>query len=539
MDLDAKCKTEEEFIDMFIQGMDREDALYIDSMLHAKRKDPRFPLDMNKCAIIAAVRGRVDVLAKVLTLGPRMSYGDEVGRRAIHYAASNGHLECTRLLLNAGAISNCADHQGRTPLHLACLMGHKDIVHLLVRQCAHINSCRTETGENAVHVTSVAGHLDVMEVLLDNGGDTNQVTRPSKGGESPLHKAVGADKPEMVDLLCSHGANPNIPDAWGKFPIHLASERGLLRCISVLIDHGASLEVRDAQGQTPLGSAVVEGQTKVARALLENGARVCVQDRQCFTLLHKAAMRDNTDLIELLVEAGADVNARTQDSLQSPIMSAVSVGRLSAVQKLIELGADVTLPDRHNNTPLHLVHFKLGGEPHKDIISALLKGGGRLDPRDRGHLTPLQRCLEVGVIRRNPNLASVRLLCEAGSQLGPDSFNHGSKSPLFRQAYTGCLQVALYLGRAGWDLRREPWLSLPGKDARQDRLHQLLIDIKNRVPSLLGCCRKVIRESLIASSDHREILSAVAALPLPGPLKTYLCLRDIQPDEESVFDSPL
>ena len=62
----------------------------------------------------------------------------------------------------------------------------------------------------------------------------------------------------------------------------------------------------------------------------------------------------------MLAEAGADVNARAQDSLQSPLMSAVSLGRLKAVQKLIELGADVTLPDRHNNTPLHLVHFKMG-----------------------------------------------------------------------------------------------------------------------------------------------------------------------------------
>ncbi|KAK3795923.1 hypothetical protein RRG08_010743 [Elysia crispata] len=537
MDLDIKCKTEEEFIDMFIQSMDRDDALFIESMLHAKRKDSRFPLDINKCAIIAASRGRADVLTKVLTLNPRMSHGDEGGRRAIHHAASNGHLECTRLLLKAGAISNCADHQGKTPLHLACLMGHKDIVHLLVRQCAHINSCRTEAGENAVHVTAAAGHLDVMEVLLDNGGDTSLVTRVSKGGESPLHKAVGADKPEMVDLLCSHGANPDVPDAWGKFPIHSACERGLLRCISVLVRHGASLEARDAQGQTALAVAVVEGQSKAARALLEHGANVCVQDRFCFTLLHKAAMRDNTDLIELLAGAGADVNARAQDSLHSPLMTAVSVGCLSSVHKLIELGADVTLPDRLNNTPLHLVHFQLGGNSSKDIILALVKGGGRLDPRDRGQLTPLQRCLEVGILRRNPILPSVRLLCEAGSHLGPDSFNNGSKSPLFRQAYTGCLHEALYLGRAGWDLKQEPWLSLPGKDPRQDRLHQILLAIRNQVPSLLSCCRKTIRESLVSAWQHREILSAIAVLPIPGGLKTYLSLRDIQPDEDSVFDS--
>ena len=67
-----------------------------------------------------------------------------------------------------------------------------------MRQCAHINSCRTEAGENAIHVTATAGHLDVMEILLDNGGDTSIGTRQSKGGESPLHKAVGADKPAMV-----------------------------------------------------------------------------------------------------------------------------------------------------------------------------------------------------------------------------------------------------------------------------------------------------------------------------------------------------
>uniref|UniRef100_A0A0B6ZRJ0 SOCS box domain-containing protein n=1 Tax=Arion vulgaris TaxID=1028688 RepID=A0A0B6ZRJ0_9EUPU len=527
----------DEFLEAFIKGMDCGQVELIDYLIRMKLKDPRFPLDTNRCAVLASKRGNVVALSKVLTLDHRMSYGDAHGRRAIHYAAKNGHLECVKLLLKAGSVSNCSDSFGRTPLHLACSMGHVDIVSYLVRQCAHINSCRTETGENAVHVTASTSHIEVMKLLIDNGGDVNAVTRHNKGEDTPLHKAVAADKADMVEYLCQRGAKLDISNAQEQCPIHIACEKGFLRCISILIRFGASLDVTDSHAQTPLCVAIVENQTTVAKLLVDEGASVHVADKHGYTAMHTASMRGNLELIDYFVAAGADVNVRTVDSLHTPLMSAVSLGRLDSIHTLISLGADVTLSDSKGHTPLHLVHMKLGGSAVDSIIRALLEGGCRLDTRDNGNLTPIQRGLIVSVIRKTNIFPWVQLLCQAGAVLGPDQFTMGKHSPLFWLTYSGLLKEALYLVRAGWDLGDETWVVLPGKNAVQDRLHKFMIETFRTVPSLLACCRKSLRSHLSTIGQHREIISSVDALPIPDPLKSFLKLYDIDPEDVLVLET--
>ena len=77
---------------------------------------------------MTAAFGNAKILARLLTLFPRMSYTDSTGRRSIHYAAQYGHLNCAEMLLRGGAISNCSDLAGFTPLHLACINKHEEIV---------------------------------------------------------------------------------------------------------------------------------------------------------------------------------------------------------------------------------------------------------------------------------------------------------------------------------------------------------------------------------------------------------------------------
>ncbi|BFZ20659.1 hypothetical protein BsWGS_23698 [Bradybaena similaris] len=526
----------DEFMKTFTQSMDSGRMDIIDSLLQMKLIDPRSPIDINQCAVLASIRGNTTVLTKVLALKPRMAFEDMYGRRAIHYAAKNGHLECVRLLLKAGAISNCSDRFGRSPLHLACSKGHTDIVKLLVQQCAHINSSRSETGENALHVTAITSYTEVMRLLLDNGGDINAVTKPNKGGDTALHKAVLAEKPDMVEYLCQRGAQLNTPNTIGKYPIHIACEKGFLRCVSILIQYGASLEVTDNRSQTPLSSAIVENQTSVAKLLVEEGANLHSADKYGYTPLHTACMKGNVELIDYLVTAGADINVRTPVNLLSPLASAITLGRLEAIQALIALGADVTLPDAKGHTPLHQVHMKLGGAPVDEIVRALLEGGGRLDVRDNGNLTPLQRGIVVAVLRKATILPWLQLLCQAGSRLGPDQFTCGKHSPLFWLSYSGLLKEALYLVRAGWDLNEETWIVLPGRDQDQDVLHRFMITTFQTVPSLLASCRKVLRSHLITVRENREILSTVDALPIPDPLKSFLKLFDIDAEDVSMLD---
>ncbi|MEM6717565.1 MAG: ankyrin repeat domain-containing protein [Cyanobacteria bacterium P01_C01_bin.147] len=88
----------------------------------------RFPLNIDLCALLAAEQGKTSILLRLLPLHPRMSFEDSNGRRGIHHAAQNGHVECACLLLGAGAAVNCSDKFGKTPLLIACAMGRVDVV---------------------------------------------------------------------------------------------------------------------------------------------------------------------------------------------------------------------------------------------------------------------------------------------------------------------------------------------------------------------------------------------------------------------------
>jgi len=537
MELGGENDEVNELTKMFFSALEGGHHAAMQAMISVKQKEIRCPLDISQCALMVAARGNTPVLKALLALFPRMSYSDSTGRRAIHYAAKNGHLFCVEALLKGGAISNCSDAEGFTPLHLACLNGHDDIVSFLVRQCAHINSCRTELGESAVHVAAKAGHVKVMEELVSYGADLNSTTRRNKGGETPLHKAVAADKPEMVEFLLSCGAVSSIADAHGKPPIHLACEKGFEACLAVMLARGASLEVKDSMGNTVLAVAVAANQTVMAKTLIDQGADVQHVGDNGLSLMHKASMRCNLDIIDYLANAGADVNVRSRVTLQSPLFTAVSLSRLQAVKKLIDLGADATLPDIKGHTPLHVTQSRIGGDSQEDIIMALLNAGGRLDVRGEDNLTPLQRCITHGVIRRNVSLPSLKLLCQAGSDLKPDEFTMGKKSPLFWLAYSGFLPEAYYLAKAGWDLNDEVWLVLPGKDPRQDRLHALLIDLFKTTPSLLASCRKTLLRHLCQIHQHTEVMSRVAMLPIPRPLQRFLLLSDCDTLDYSVLEA--
>ncbi|KAI8779066.1 serine/threonine-protein phosphatase 6 regulatory ankyrin repeat subunit B-like isoform X1 [Biomphalaria glabrata] len=533
---DSEDAQKEKMMEIFIKSMEGEHMSIIDSLLKTKLRDKRLPLDVNQCVIEASIRGNLVVLTKLLNLHPRLSHGDDENRRAIHYAAMNGHLGCVKLLLKSGASSNCSDDDGRTPLHYACSNGHLDIVKTLVTQGSSVNSCRTEIGECALHVTAATDHVNIMEVLLDNGGDVNNMTRKLKGGSTPLHIAITSDKPDMVDYLCRHGALLNMEDGFGKFPIHIACEKGVVRCIPVLIQHGADLEMLDSYNQTPLCSAALENQPAVAKLLIEHGANVHSVDNNGFTPLHKASIKGNVELIDHLMSAGADLNKRSTKSLQTPLMTAVYFGKLEAIKRLVHYGADTTVTDINGQTPLHLVHSKIGGDPIDKILLALLEGGGRLDIRDQNHFTPLQKGIYTGVVRSNLSLPSIQLLVQAGSLLAPDKYTSGKNSPLFWLAYSGCLKEAAYLVRAGWDLNNETWIMLPGKDSMQDKLHDFMIVNFRTVPSLLHRTRQVIRSHLSSIRKFREILSSIDSLPIPSALKSYLKLEDVDPNNMDFLD---
>lgn len=89
--------------------------------------------------------------------------------------------------------------------------------------------------------------IEKTRQMLAAGVDVNGVDGGRKLNR-PLHWACGFATPEMVGLLCRHGADANLPNAVGGTPLHDAAERGEAGIIRVLLDHGADRTVRCSGG---------------------------------------------------------------------------------------------------------------------------------------------------------------------------------------------------------------------------------------------------------------------------------------------------
>ncbi len=104
----------------------------------------------------------------------------------------------------------------------------------------------------------------------------------------------------------------------------------------------------------------------------------------CDSPLSYAIRLGDEDIFDCLIELGFDVNQRGEDGYTS-LHYAVSNGKLWAVARLLEHGADVNAINGGKETPLHLAFY---GDRHKAIIDLLVEKGADINIRDDYGLTP-------------------------------------------------------------------------------------------------------------------------------------------------------
>lgn len=85
--------------------------------------------------------------------------------------------------------------------------------------------------------------------------------------------------PDILSLLLSRGADPNISNNRATTPIHKAAQRGELECLQLLLKANANINYQDEEGITPLHRALNElgivSEKKIAQKAEK--IRSCVQ----------------------------------------------------------------------------------------------------------------------------------------------------------------------------------------------------------------------------------------------------------------------
>ncbi len=118
--------------------------------------------------------------------------------------------------------------------------------------------------------------LEVIKALLDAGavGGINNIYYPeAHTPTTALHKAVFYNKPDVVKLLLSHGANPFIATAINRLPIHIAVLKGHEACVQAILEHDRGcINSKNEFEASPLYMAAQSGKEAMVDCLLAFGA---------------------------------------------------------------------------------------------------------------------------------------------------------------------------------------------------------------------------------------------------------------------------
>lgn len=310
------------------------------------------------------------------------------GMTALHWAAQLDDFEAAKLLADAKANVTVTNRYGVTPLSLACQNGNTSIVELLLERGADPNTA-LRGGETVLMTAARTGKPGPVKALLKHGADVNAKERR---GQTALMWAAADGHTEVVELLIKAGADihATLSDS-GFTPFFFAVRDGRADVVRAFLKAGVNvngmMEPRRVTGKGPrkgtsaLLLAVENGHFNLAVELLNAGADPNDQ-RSGFTPLHvmtwvRKPQRGEDDgdpaplgsgnlnsieFIRKLVKQGADVNARLTTGRGglgkyntkgvTPFFMAAATADVTYMRLLVELGADPSLRNVDNCTPL-------------------------------------------------------------------------------------------------------------------------------------------------------------------------------------------
>ncbi len=115
------------------------------------------------------------------------------------------------------------------------------------------------TGDTALHVAAAAHRPEIARELVSLGAD---VTARNRRGARPLHYAADgipgeprwnpASQSATIALLIASGADPNAIDRSGVTPLHRAVRTRSAAAVSALLDGGADALRKNGNGSTPM-----------------------------------------------------------------------------------------------------------------------------------------------------------------------------------------------------------------------------------------------------------------------------------------------
>lgn len=280
-----------------------------------------------------------------------------------------------KLIQNGNSPDECSSDPSdpRSSLQLAAMDGDVEIVQMLLKAGSKVDFCPGKDRESPLYIASFLGHPKVVEILLTHGANPNLA---NVDGETPLHAAAFQGNPEIIRMLIVAGAKVN-PFGASESPLHsvISHNSGdhAYTAAVALLDAGADINAVDTLGRSVLYVSIWENESKVASVLLEKGAKVNQPAPNFDSEITCAALNDEWDVVELLVKHGADINAADRTGKTALHYAAWRL-EANAVKFLVGAGARKDIRDSQKQiTPVEWVQFSKEADQTREQVRALLK----------------------------------------------------------------------------------------------------------------------------------------------------------------------
>ena len=227
----------------------------------------------------------------------------------------------------------------------------------------------------SVWTAARTGNLAALNMLLSSGDiDVNE--RTLTAGQTLLHIAIEAEKPQVVALLTNvPGLNPNIKDNDGEAPLGIAAALGDINSTRALLSlHNCNINIRNNYGKTPLHIAVENSNEEIIHELFDSAQLdVNASDSLGRTPIADAVMNYNTEMVEvLLTYMDVNPNIPTNDGTYPLEFALGDIGAANTISKqLIEFSnTDVNMQINENEeTPI----FQIIENRDNEILKLILQ----------------------------------------------------------------------------------------------------------------------------------------------------------------------
>ena len=421
--------------------------------------NPNFLYNGCSALMVAAEKGRLDIIQLLLRIGADPKLTNNRGEMALSYALSHSQIECAKFLLQRHKPS-------------------KSDLQKMVRKA--VKGCQLEA------LTFLASHCNVNEI-----------------SQTLLKEAVLSGDSKVVHFLVDHGADICEPcdDSRPAFLVVLSSKEidNLFDMVMYLVQNGACVN-RTGTEDSPLVTAVENNcSLDMLRYLLEQGAdvnEVGTDDGttpliSAFNLHPALSGIRHPDMLELLLEAGADPN-KAKSNGDTALHLAVSEGNPGVIRQLIDAGADLEARNSNGLTPLLLATNR--GEPN--VISLLKRCGANIKVADSFGKSALIRLFEKC---SSPQEESVRLLVYDQDHLNTQAPN--GLTPLMAAADATNLKAI----KIFFELGADPHV-VDKKESHHQTALSIVIDSLLLKRNSIPCIKELILQGALCSLPKRCFL---------------------------------